>query len=738
MHEIPAALEALKNDDFFQPLYAEISKRRTFNQLDIMLEAYHFAKKVHTGQLRKSGEPFIIHPVAAAVNLAHIGMPLDTVAAGLLHDVLEDTDTKREVLVEKFGESITNIVDGVTKIDKVKLGENSQAETIRKMVVAMSNDIRVLIVKLADRLHNARTWEFVPLDRAQYKAKETLEIYAPLADRLGLNSIKLELEDLSFRTLEPQVYHELENLMVKQAPESESYVENFLTLLRAELHKVKIRASVSGRPKHIYSIYKKMVTKHYEFKDIYDLVAVRIIVDTVRDCYGALGAIHAAWGPMHGRFKDYIAMPKTNGYQSLHTTVIGPEGKPIEVQIRTRQMHRHAEFGVAAHWMYKERNPKKGSLLLDEVNVEKNLVWMKQLTDWKEDAEDSSEFLDQLRYDLADEEVYVFTPAGKVIALPRGSTPIDFAYTVHTEVGHRAMGAKIDSKLVPLNTPLQNGNTVEIITSKAQDAHPTREWLDFVKSPRARNKIRQFFMKERKEESIDFGKEKLAKIIHAQRLPAKQFLTQEILLEATTSFNLQDIESLYYAVGEGQISAERVLNKIMEITGEDEIEDVITSQLPVLPKAATTPTTDNPGIIIKGVDEVWVKIAKCCTPVPGDQIIGYVTKGFGVTVHRVNCPNLQRVLNEKNRIVEAVWSDQVRTSFLMQIQINALDRANLLTEILKVLSDDRVSINSLNSSVSKDQIATFRMVLDMADPKQLPAVSNHLRQLDNIFEVYRV
>jgi GTP pyrophosphokinase len=436
-------------------------------------------------------------------------------------------------------------------------------------------------------------------------------------------------------------------------------------------------------------------------------------------------------------------MPKTNGYQSLHTTVMVPDGKPVEVQIRTRQMHRNAELGIAAHWMYKEHAGKKSKpspdqVKLDQASLEKHLIWMKQLTDLKEDTDDSKDFLEQLRYDLADEEVYVFTPRGKVLALPRGATPIDFAYTVHTEVGHRSMGAKIDGKLVPLNTVLQNGNTVEIVTSKSPNAHPTREWLDFVKSPRARNKIRQYFMKERKEESIDSGKDKLAKAMHAQHLPLKQFLTQEILLEAATSFNLQDIESLYYVVGENQISVDRVLNKIMDITGEDEIEDALTSQQPVISRQKILPQSDNPGIIIKGVDEVWVKIAKCCTPVPGDPIVGYVTKGYGVTAHRADCPNLAKVRNETDRIVEAEWADQVRTSFLMQVQIKALDRSNLLTEILKVLSDDRISINTMNTSVSQDQIANIRLVLDMADPKQLNAVLGHLRQLDNIFEAFRI
>jgi GTP pyrophosphokinase len=731
-------LDSLFKNELTKELAIELDKRQNLDKIELVNQAFDYAYKKHDGQLRKSGEPFIIHPIAVAVNLLKIGMPLDTVAAGLLHDTVEDTDTTVEDIKKEFGDEIALIVDGVTKIDQVKLGDNAEAETVRKMIIAMSKDIRVLIVKLCDRLHNARTWEFMPKDRSQYKAKETLEIYAPLAHRLGLSNIKLELENLSFETLHPTLFYEIKKLVDKYQPESQAYVDRFMEIVKGQLQEFDIKATVYGRPKHLYSIYKKMVIKNHEFKDIYDLVAIRILVDNVKDCYSTLGAIHAKWMPIQSRFKDYIAMPKINGYQSIHTTVIGDSSRPVEVQIRTVQMNDFAENGVAAHWLYKDNKGSKKASKSNKDELQTNLLWVKLLKNWQEESTDSKDFLDDLRFDLTTKEVYVFTPAGKVITLPEGATPVDFAYAIHTDVGHKTVGAKINGKMVPLNTVLENGVAVEVMTSKAKDAGPTKKWLEFIKSPRAKNKIRAWFSSQEKEENIERGKELLVKEAKTRHIELKTIITQETMLDLASRMSFSDVSGLYNALGEGVVSSENILNKIIDITGYEEAMDEADVNDSIILQKPKKPTTTNPGVIVKGVDDLWVKIALCCTPVPPDEIIGFITKGHGVSVHRVDCENITKFISDESRIIEASWSDHTSATFYVQIQISAMDRVNLLNEILVTVNEDQTPISSVTSSASRDRVAHIKLTLEIADSSRLDVILSHIRKIDGVFEVYRV
>ena len=554
-----------------EPVLQAVRANHPKADIGMLLRAYEVAELAHRGQLRKSGDPYITHPVAVATILAELGMTPPTLAAALLHDTVEDTEYSLEQLRADFGDEIAKLVDGVTKLDKVNYGDAAQAETVRKMVVAMARDIRVLVIKLADRLHNARTWKFVPQESAERKARETLEIYAPLAHRLGMNTIKWELEDLSFHTLYPKIFDEIVRLVVERAPARDEYLTSVREQVMADLRAARIRAMVTSRPKHYYSIYQKMIVRGRDFSDIYDLVGVRVLVDTVRDCYAALGALHARWNPVPGRFKDYIAMPKFNMYQSLHTTVIGPGGKPVEIQIRTHDMHRRAEYGIAAHWKYKDqvKHPKGGA-----PDAATDMAWLRQLVDWQQETADPSEFLDSLRFDIRGSEVYVFTPKGEVMALPSGSTPVDFAYAVHTEVGHRTMGARVNSRLVPLDSELENGDVVEVLTSKSETAGPSQDWLNFVKSPRARNKIRQWFSKERREEAIEHGKDAIAKAMRKQNLPIQRLLSHEALVTLANEMRYADVSALYAAVGEQQVSAQTVVHRLVQsLGGESSAEE---------------------------------------------------------------------------------------------------------------------------------------------------------------------
>jgi GTP pyrophosphokinase len=717
-----------------EPLLRTVRATHPKADLSVLERAFEVAARAHAGQKRKSGDPYITHPVAVSAILAELGMTPPTLAAALLHDTVEDTTYTLDQLRQDFGAEIAMLVDGVTKLDKVVYGDAAQAETVRKMVVAMARDIRVLVIKLADRLHNARTWRYVPQSSAERKARETVEIYAPLAHRLGMNTIKWELEDLSFATLYPKVYDEIVRLVAERAPAREDYLAQVREQVSADLRAAKIKATVTGRPKHYYSVYQKMIVRGRDFADIYDLVGVRVLVETVRDCYAVLGALHARWNPVPGRFKDYIAMPKFNMYQSLHTTVIGPEGKPVEIQIRTHQMHRRAEYGVAAHWKYKD-DPNRHSSKDD--GGASDMAWLRQLLDWQRETADPGEFLDSLRFEINAAEVYVFTPKGDVVALPSGSTPVDFAYAVHTEVGHRCMGARVNGRLVPLESTLDNGDVVEIFTSKADAAGPSRDWLTFVRSPRARNKIRQWFSKERREEAVEQGKEAIAKAMRKQHLPIQRLMSHESLVALASEMRYADVTALYAAVGEGHVSAASVVQRLVQsLGGEDGAEEDLAEA--TTPTRARRPRIGDPGVEVRGVDDVWVKLARCCTPVPGDPIIGFVTRGSGVSVHRADCGNVAGLRAEPDRIVEVDWAPSAGSVFLVQIQVEALDRNRLLSDVTRVLSDNHVNILAANVSTSRDRVAISRFTFEMADPGHLDHVIAAVRRVEGVFDAYRV
>jgi GTP pyrophosphokinase len=703
----------------------------------LLQKAYDVAEHWHSGQFRKSGDPYITHPLAVATILAQLGMDTTTLVAALLHDTIEDTDYTLEQMRSDFGPEVALLVDGVTKLDKVKLGDAAKAETIRKMVVAMAKDPRVLVIKLADRLHNMRTLKFLPEAKREQKARETLEILAPLAHRLGMNTIKWELEDLAFAALYPKRHVEISRLVGEHAPQRDSLLSQVTTRVTTDLKSAKIKAEVTGRPKHLYSIYQKMIARGRDFSEIYDLVGVRILVDTVRDCYAALGVIHANWQPVPGRFKDYIAMPKFNMYQSLHTTVIGPNGKPVEMQIRTYAMHRTAEYGIAAHWRYKET--KNATIVGPPAHIDE-MTWLRQLLDWQREAADPAEFLDALRFDLSAQEVYVFTPKGDVVALPKDSTPVDFAYEVHTEVGHKCIGAKVNGKLVPLESKLSNGDVIEIFTSKSDTAGPSLDWLGFVQSPRARTKIRQYFNKERREGAIDQGKEAIVKAMRKQGLPLQRMLTAESLLTIARDLHLTDVSALYAAVGEGQVSAQSIVAKLVASLGgvEGATEDIAETEVPSRPQPRPRTTSYDPGVVIEGTSDVWIKLARCCTPVPGDSIFGFITRTGGVSVHRDDCTNADELRMQPERIVAVEWKPTAASMFLVAIQVEALDRHKLLADVTRVLSDERVNILSATVTTTRDRVAVSRFTFEMADPKHLGHLLAAVRKVDGVYDAYRV
>ncbi|MFF9032531.1 GTP pyrophosphokinase [Streptomyces iakyrus] len=711
--------------------------------------AYQVAERWHRGQKRKSGDPYITHPLAVTTILAELGMDPATLMAGLLHDTVEDTEYGLDDLRRDFGDVVTLLVDGVTKLDKVKFGEAAQAETVRKMVVAMAKDPRVLVIKLADRLHNMRTMRYLKREKQEKKARETLEIYAPLAHRLGMNTIKWELEDLAFAILYPKMYDEIVRLVAERAPKRDEYLAIVTDEVQQDLRAARIKATVTGRPKHYYSVYQKMIVRGRDFAEIYDLVGIRVLVDTVRDCYAALGTVHARWNPVPGRFKDYIAMPKFNMYQSLHTTVIGPGGKPVELQIRTFDMHRRAEYGIAAHWKYKQEAvagaskvrsdaPKSsGKGKDDHLN---DMAWLRQLLDWQKETEDPGEFLESLRFDLSRNEVFVFTPKGDVIALPAGATPVDFAYAVHTEVGHRTIGARVNGRLVPLESTLDNGDLVEVFTSKAPGAGPSRDWLGFVKSPRARNKIRAWFSKERRDEAIEQGKDAIVRAMRKQNLPIQRILTGDSLVTLAHEMRYADISALYAAIGEGHVSAQNIVQKLVQALGGEEAatEEIDESVPPARGRSRKRRTSADPGVVVKGVDDVWVKLARCCTPVPGDPIIGFVTRGSGVSVHRSDCVNVDSLSREPERILDVEWAPTQSSVFLVAIQVEALDRSRLLSDVTRVLSDQHVNILSAAVQTSRDRVATSRFTFEMGDPKHLGHVLKAVRGVEGVYDVYRV
>jgi GTP pyrophosphokinase len=697
------------------------------------------AARWHAGQKRLSGDPYITHPLAVATILAELGMNHETICAALLHDTVEDTAYTLVELRREFGDDVATLVDGVTKLDKVKYGEAAAAETVRKMIVAMSRDVRVLVIKLADRLHNMRTLRYLAREKQERKSREVLEIFAPLAHRLGMNTVKWELEDLAFATLYPKRHSEIARMVSERAPGREMFLQEVVTEVKADLRDAKLKARVTGRPKHFYSIYQKMIARNVSFDEIYDLVGIRVLVDSVRDCYAVLGTVHARWNPIPGRFKDYIAMPKFNMYQSLHTTVIGPEGKPVELQIRTWGMHRRSEYGVAAHWKYKEETVPRGRG--DTPNVSE-MAWLRQLVDWQRETADPAEFLESLRFDLGAPEVYVFTPRGEVIALPTGATPVDFAYSIHTEVGHRTIGARVNGKLVALESMLDNGDTVEILTSKAPDAAPSRDWLLFVKSARARNKIRHWFSKERREAAAEAGKTAIARMMRKQELPLQRLATGDALQTIATELHYPDVSGLYAAVGEGHVSAQSVVTKLVASVGgaAGAQEDLAETTLPTLPARPPRPrTVGDSGVVVEGDADVWARLSRCCTPVPGDEITGFVTRGHGVSVHRSDCVNLRHLLDsEPERLVEVRWSPTEDSLFLVAIQVEALDRTGLLSDITRAISDARVNILSASVTTSRDRVAVSKFTFEMGDPKHLGHVLRAVRAIDGVYDVYRV
>ena len=743
------------SDDPLNPLLPIMQACRNHHpdeDLSILERAYRRAVIQHSSQRRKSGEPYIIHPLAVAQILADLGMGPLVVAAGLLHDTVEDTDYTLDECRAEFGDTVTGLVDGVTKLSKMEYGDSAQAETIRKMVVAMSRDVRVLVVKLSDRVHNARTWRYVKSSSAQKKARETRDVYAPLANRLGMNAIKTELEELSFKVLYPKIYNEIVVLVARRAGQRDVYLAQILAEINEDLDAQHIKAYVTGRPKDYFSIYQKMIVRGHDFANIYDLVGVRIIVDTIRDCYAALGAVHARWSPVPGRFKDYIAMPKLNMYQSLHTTVVGPGGKPVEIQIRTWDMHRRAEFGIAAHWKYKENGQagralsapdksdlKRGSDDNQELSETDNLKWIQQLADWTSETPDSNEFLGSLKEDLGAAEVYVFTPKGKIVSLPANATPVDFAYAVHTEVGHRTMGARVNGRLVPLDTKLENGDTVEVLTSKSDNAGPSRDWLSFVKSPKARNKIRQWFSKERRTEAIEEGRDELTRAMRKRNLPIGTLLTTQALVGVADELNFPNPDAVFAAIGDGQISTQNVIAHLVKDAGSDEVDEEVEQEaLPLRAVENAKKKTGSLGVSVKGVDDVWVKLARCCMPVPGDRIVGFITRNQGVSVHRADCQNmidLQR--RQPERVVDVAWTS-TKGLFMVRIQVEALDRQHLLSDVTRVLADHGVNILSGSQATGSDRVAISQFSFEMADPQHLNRLLAAVRKIDGVFDVYRV
>ena len=732
-------------DKELQEILDKIKKYAPNADVTPVIKAYELAKSAHAGVFRKSGEPYIIHPIAVANILADLELDMEVIAAGLLHDVVEDTPYTYEDITELFGKDIADLVDGVTKLGKIKYQtkEESQAENLRKMFLAMAKDIRVILIKLADRLHNMRTLKFMPEEKAKYKAKETLEIYGGIAHRIGISKIKWELEDLALKYIDPEGYRELSDKITMKRSQRQEYIDKIVHLLEEKFKEVDINCEVSGRPKHFYSIYKKMKKKNKTFEEIYDLTAVRIIVDTVKDCYAVLGMVHTMWIPMPGRFKDYIAMPKPNLYQSLHTTVIGPDGEPVEIQIRTHEMHEIAENGIAAHWKYKE-----GITGNQDAKMEQKLKWLRQMMEWEKDVQDPHEFLDALKDDVFNSQVYVFTPKGDVIELPAGSTPIDFAYRVHTNVGNKCTGAKINGKIVPINYKLQNGEIVEVITS-SNSTGPSRDWLNIVQTPTARNRIRQWFKKERREENIERGTDILEKEFKRYNIPYKNSSIQKFLNQVAKKFNQPTLEDLIATIGYGGIATSQVMPKVRDFYNKEvnrqekekrmqEKEDKIKQNFDEQEYAKKRKKKDN-GITVKGLDNILVRFAKCCNPLPGDDIVGYITKGRGVAIHRRDCTNIK--LDDEflqNRLVEVEWNNPEKSKFEGEVKIIAVDRVGLLNDIIHVVSMEKLSISGINCRVLKDNTANISLLVEVNDISELKQLMKKIKSIPGVDDVSRM
>ena len=723
-------------EDVMDELFRNVTRYNPGFERETISRAFQLASSMHGDQLRASGESFILHPLGTALICAELRLDSATITAALLHDVVEDTDVGLDLIKEEFGEEVALLVDGVTKLTKMtfKSVEEQQAENYRKMIIAMAKDIRVILIKLADRLHNMRTLCYLGKEKQIQKAKETLEIYAPLAHRLGIESMRWELEDLAFSTLHPRKYAEIEKMVSQRRADREEYIEEARNYLSKELGKVKIKSEIVGRAKHFYSIYDKMTRKGKEFNEIYDLTALRVLVSTVKDCYGALGIIHSLWKPLPGRFKDYIAMPKFNMYQSLHTTVIGPQGKPLEIQIRTYDMNETAQFGIAAHWTYKERSEDGQS------SETEKLQWLRQMMEWQSEAKDASEFMESLRVDLFHDEVYVFTPNGEVKSLPADSTPVDFAYQIHTDVGNRCVGAKANGRIVPLTYPLQSGDIIEILTSKTPQG-PSRDWLNFVQSSKARNKIRQWFKRERREDSEHLGKESLMDALRKQGLPAQRIMGSETLIEVIKAMNFQKREDFFVSLGTGKTSAREVLTELMrhlDKSAEDAKPDVAESKLEAGIVAPGRPSTGDVGITVDGMDGVAVRIPQCCRPVPGDDVVGYISLGKGVTVHRRDCPNVKSLSKNPERFADVTWEARPSAPFRVEIQVEGHDRSHLLEDISRTLSECGVNIVGAQVQTTGDNVVKNRFVFEVPEIDYMETVLQRLRRIDTVYDAYRV
>ena len=710
-------------DATLAPLLAAYRRRHRRGETALIERAFHSARSAHADQVRRSGEPYIQHPLGVAMIVVGLGLDDVTIAAALLHDAVEDTPLTLGDIEEDFGADVAMIVDGVTKLDRVHFGsrEDQQAATLRKMLVAMAKDIRVLLIKLADRLHNMRTIASLPAERQQRIAQETLDIYAPLALRLGIADVKWQLEDLAFAVLHPKRYAEIEQMVATRAPELSEYLETVLAALRARFAELQIGAEVTGRPKHYWSIYEKMVVRSKEFDDVLDLVGVRVVVDSVKDCYGALGSIHALWKPVQGRFKDYIAMPKFNLYQSLHTTVVGPGGKPVEVQIRTRVMHHRAEFGIAAHWSYKEVPAPA-----------EELGWLQQMVDWQSETDDPAEFMQSLKLDLDTDEVFVFTPRGKIITLPTGATAVDFAYTIHTEVGHRCIGVRVNGRLVPLDSTVVSGDTVEIFTSSAEGASPSRDWLSFVQTPRAKSKIRHWFSRSEREDAMESGRDELIKELRREGLPVQRILASSVMADVAIAMHYADEDALFAAVGANKVSPRVVAQHCQrELRAGHE-------QLPTTARRPGRPSRRTTGIHVEGLDDVLVRLSRCCTPVPGDSIIGFVTRGRGVSVHRADCANAHSLQSQRDRLIEVDWDHDQPATHVVAIELEALDRPKLLRDVAQILSEHHVNIISCASQTNADRVARIRFDFELADPGHLDSVLAAVKRVDAVYDVSRL
>ena len=719
-------------------LFRKIEKYNPAFDRDLITRAFAVASSQHRTQLRASGEAYINHPVGTASICADLGLDSATLAAALLHDVVEDTGMSIEAVRDQFGDEVALLVDGVTKLSQMSFRtvEEEQAENIRKMIIAMAKDIRVILIKLADRLHNMRTLGYLGKEKQIQKAKETLEVYAPLAHRLGIESVRWELEDLAFATLHPRKYAEVQRMVAQRRADRERDMEEARAILSQELAAVSIEAEISGRAKHFYSIYDKMVSKGKEFNEIFDLTALRVLVDSVKDCYAALGIIHSLWKPLPGRFKDYVAMPKFNMYQSLHTTVIGPQGKPLEIQIRTYDMHEIAQYGIAAHWMYKEKVRRGGQR--GDAQLEK-LQWLRQIMDWQSETKDAGEFMESLRFDLFHDEVYVFTPKGEVKSLPAGSTPVDFAYAIHTDVGHRCIGAKVDGRIVPLTYRLQSGDIVEILTSKTPQG-PSRDWLQFVESSAARNKIRQWFKRERREDAEHLGREALLEAFRKQGLPAQRLIGSDLLAEVMRETSHAKKEDFFIAVGSGKISPQHVVMRIIQsLNREGEAATAVLSVPGAVPRDTKTGLSSiHLGIHVDGIEDVAVRLPQCCRPVPGDDVVGYISLGRGITVHRRDCPNVKALEKNPERFTAVHWDTQTKAPLRVEIQVEAYDRSHLLEDISRTLSESGVSIIAAQVFTARNNMVKDRFVFDVPEIDYLETVLQRIRRIDTVYDAYRV